>query len=87
MQHCKKGDRVYFTIGTNQEEGVVESVDYRDDGVAMATIRYELKSNGEISHIHRNVEKLEPVVRLTATSAGKRARAAPGSSLERRQFL
>ncbi|SPO25576.1 uncharacterized protein UTRI_03294_B [Ustilago trichophora] len=75
--HCLEGDRVYFTIGNNQEEGVVESVDYRDDGVAMATIRYELKSNaqltqasatrticidsGEISHIHRNVEKLEPV--------------------------
>ncbi|SNX84263.1 uncharacterized protein MEPE_02971 [Melanopsichium pennsylvanicum] len=57
-EKAKEGDRVYFNIGNNQEEGVVETVDYRDDGTAMATIRYELKSSGDVSHIHRNVVRV-----------------------------
>ncbi|SPO44950.1 uncharacterized protein PSANT_02636 [Moesziomyces antarcticus] len=61
MQHCKRGDRVYFTIGQNQEEGVVETVEYRDDGTVMATIRFD-KKDGAVSHINRNVDKLEPAV-------------------------
>ncbi|KAJ1033075.1 hypothetical protein NDA16_000354 [Ustilago loliicola] len=60
MQGCK----IYFTIGANQEEGVVESIEHREDGTTMATIRYETKKTGETKHFNRNVEKIESAVSM-----------------------
>lgn len=48
-----------FNIGNNEEVGVIDSIDNRDDGTAMAAIRYELKSSGEVTIIQRNVTKIQ----------------------------
>ncbi|SJX62765.1 uncharacterized protein SRS1_11027 [Sporisorium reilianum f. sp. reilianum] len=77
MRQYKKGDRVVFNIGANEEVGIIESIDNRGDGTAMAAIRYETKGSGQVTIIQRNVEKIQPAVIVSATCAGRRARAWP----------